>query len=453
LATVGNNGRGDSMTIGLGCFGDRRLEKAGIFLLERLREAGQQGIRVRPLGGDRAGEVRIGRFLRNLSVTPEEMIETALTRTCGLVQGRHILAIQDTTSLRDDGKQSNHQLHATIAVAADDGALLGVVGACFLRHEGATEVHCNKRPFAEKDSRRWLDATNEAAKLAAAGAACVTVVADRECDIYDEFALRPAQTQLLIRCHHDRVLADGTRLYACTGGLSELGREVVHLPASPGRAQRDAVVTLYARQITLRRPKRNRAAEAAKLPPTLPLTYVEAREEGAPAGTTPLHWRLLTTHSVTSLAEARQITGFYRRRWTIEQVHRTMKTRGFDIEAVVMEEELAFENLTAATLIAAVQVLQMVHERDGTAKRPVADVFDPADQPVLGAVCTTLEGKTDRQKNPHPPGSLAYATWVCARLGGWTGYYGKPGPIVVLQGFFRFKAMNDGWQIGTRGRT
>ena len=47
-------------------------------MLERLLEVGQQGIRVRPLGGDRAGEVRIGRFLRNLSVTPEEMIETAL---------------------------------------------------------------------------------------------------------------------------------------------------------------------------------------------------------------------------------------------------------------------------------------------------------------------------------------------------------------------------------------
>ena len=29
-----------------------------------------------------------------------------------------------------------------------------------------------------------------------------------------------------------------------------------------------------------------------------------------------------------------QITGFYRQRWTIEQVFRVMKTKGFDIEAV-----------------------------------------------------------------------------------------------------------------------
>jgi hypothetical protein len=27
--------------------------------------------------------------------------------------------------------------------------------------------------------------------------------------------------------------------------------------------------------------------------------------------------------------------------------------------------------------------------------------------------------------NPHAPGTLAFATWLCARPGGWTGYYGR----------------------------
>jgi hypothetical protein len=261
---------------------------------------------------------------------------------------------------------------------------------------------------------------------------------------------RPAATELLIRCHHDRVLADGTRLYDCTTGLSELGREIVHLPAAPGRAKRDAVVALYARSVTLKRPKRNSAVETAKLLPVVTLTYVEAREIGAPPGTAPLHWRLLTTHDVTSMAEAGRIVGFYRRRWTVEQVFRTMKTKGFDIEAVAMEEEAAFENLTAATSIAAVRVLQMVYERDGIGGQPLEIAFDPADQPVLEGICATLEGKTAKQKNPHPRGSLAYATWVCARLAGWTGYYGKPGPVVLLRGYLYFNAMRDGWHIGRR---
>jgi hypothetical protein len=78
----------------LGQFGDPRRERAGSFFLARLIEVGQSGVRVRPLGGDRAGEVRLGRFLRNRHVTPAEMVTTASARTATLVEGRHILAIQ-----------------------------------------------------------------------------------------------------------------------------------------------------------------------------------------------------------------------------------------------------------------------------------------------------------------------------------------------------------------------
>lgn len=432
---------------GLGNFGHRCLEENGALLLERLLEVGRQGISVCTLGGDRKGEMKLRRFLHNPSVTSDEMIETALAHTGTLVAGRHVLAIQDTTSLRDDGKQSGHYLHPTIAVDADDGTLFGVVAASFLLRTGKQITHCNKRSFADKESARWLEGTREAAKLVAAGARCVTVVADRECDIYDEFALRPADIELLIRCRHNRVLADGTRLYERTEALTELGREIVPVPAAPGRAARDAAVVLYTRQVALRRPKRNRADETAKLPPETTLTYLEARETGAPPGTKPLCWCLLTTHLVATLADARRIVDYYRRRWTIEQLFRTMKTQGFDIEAVIMQDVAAFENLAAATLIAAVRVLQMVHARDGTSQRPLADAFDPDDQPILEAVCATLEGKTAKQKNPHPPGSLAYAAWVCGRLGGWTGYYGQPGPIVLFAGLDRFAAMAAGYRI------
>lgn len=157
--------------------------KRGVFLLDRLVEVGQAGVRVRPLGGSRAGEVRLGRFLHNPRVTPAEMIAAAAERTAGQVsaqvRGGHILAIQDTTSLRDDGDQRSLPLHPTIAVNAADGALLGLVGAAFLHRDGSKRALKHKRPFDDKESRRWLDATHAASRLAAAGAACVTMVADR----------------------------------------------------------------------------------------------------------------------------------------------------------------------------------------------------------------------------------------------------------------------------------
>lgn len=416
-------------------------------MLARLVGFGQSGISVRRLGGDRAGEMRITRFLRNGCVTPEEMVGTARLRTAGLVGGRHILAIQDTTTLRDDGKLDSLNLHAMIAVDAEDGALLGLVDAVFLKHVGGKKQERAVRAFADKESRRWLDATWVAAGLKSAGAASVTVVADRESDVYEEFACRPVETELLIRAHHDRALKDGGTLYACLAQEPELGRNILDLPARPGQPARQAVLALRAGRVRLKRPRRKCPGDGDDLPAEVVLTLVEASEVDPPANVTPLHWRLLTTHPATTLAEALQITQLYRQRWTIEQLFRVMKTKGFDIEAVRVREGGPFENLTAATVIAAVQVLQMVRERDGAAGRPVEDVLDPDERPALEAICRSLEGKTQRQKNPHPSGSLAYASWVCARLGGWTGYYGKPGPIVILQGLITLKTMLAGWKI------
>jgi hypothetical protein len=375
------------------------------------------------------------------------MVTTARSRTAGLVKGRHVLAIQDTTTLRDDGKRDSLNLHAMIAVDADDGALLGLIDATFLKRVGGKKRRRAVRAFADKESRRWLDATLTAAELAAHGATCVTVVADREGDIYEEFACRPVETELLIRANYDRTLKDGGTLYNCLDDVPELGREVIDVLAKPGQMARKAVLALRTRQIGLLRPRRKCPGEEAKLPKEVTLTLVEACEVDPPTNVSPVHWRLLTTHQATTLAAAQQITRLYRQRWTIEQLFRLMKTKGFNIEAVRVVEGGPFENLTTATLVAAIQVLQMVRERDGAAGRPLDDMLDPKDRLALKAICLTLEGKTDRQKNPHPPSSLAYATWVCARLGGWTGYYGKPGPITILQGLLAFRAMLSGWRI------
>jgi hypothetical protein len=184
------------------------------------------------------------------------------------------------------------------------------------------------------------------------------------------------------------------------------------------------VLALKACVVTLKRPMRNRAAEAAKLLPRLDLWFVEAREINPPPGVPPLHWRLLTTHAVTSLADAKRVSGHHAQRWTIEQLFRVMKTKGFDVEAVRMADVVAFESLAAAILIAAVQMPQMVSDRDGINKRPPEDVFEPSGQPALEVICQTLEGKTAKQKNP-PKGSLAYACWVCARPPPSQGHAGR----------------------------
>lgn len=411
-------------------------------LQARLVEMGGRGISVRRLGGDRAGEIRLTRFLRNEAVTVEEMVASAAAGTALRCAGRHVLAIQDTTVVRSTGGGGLY-IHPTIAVDAQDGAILGLVHAETLARDSGRKAARHSLPVEAKESRRWLDGAACAATVCAAARA-VTVVADRESDIYAAFARRPAIVHLLVRAAQDRALEEGATLFATLDATPEAARVDLDLPAAPGRPKRTARLAVRFAGVTLKRP-RNGLVQG--LPKTIAVQVVDVREiDPPPAGG--VHWRLITSHPVETIADALAIVQLYRRRWLIEQLFRTLKTQGFDIEGLRLGEPAPLLKLVTAALIAAVTVQQLVHARDGDANggplRPVTDILDPADVPLLEAFCADLEGKTARQKNPHPKGSLAYAAWVCARLGGWTGYYGKPGPIVMLDGWLQFQAARRG---------
>ena len=113
---------------------------------------------MRRLGRDRAGEMRITRFLRNRAVTVEEMVATAAERTLARAAGRHVLAIQDTTTARVGPDSRGAALHPTIAVDAVDGSLLGLVHAEFLALAGGLSGTHKARAFGDKQSARWLRA-------------------------------------------------------------------------------------------------------------------------------------------------------------------------------------------------------------------------------------------------------------------------------------------------------
>ena len=405
----------------------------------RLLAFGGSGLRVRRLGGNRAGEIRLTRWLRNEAVSVQEMVDSAAARTALRCVGvGHVLAIQDTTVVRSSGGGGLY-LHPVIAVDGDDGALLGIVSARFLSRTSGKKATYKTKPVSEKESQRWLDGADDAARICAA-AAKVTVIADREGDIFSAFARAPAGCDLIVRAAKDRCLDDGGRLFAHVDKAKVAGRAELEIGAIPGRVARSAELAVRFEKVSLKRPSN---AVERDLPATVDLMIVDVREETPPAGITGVHWRLLTTHTVETADDAIMIADLYRRRWQIEQVFRTLKTKGFDIEGVLIEDEAPLKRLTLATLIAAVSIQQLVHARDGASGqgslRPMTDAFEPEDHELLAAFTADLEGKTARQKNPHPPSSLAWAAWVCARLGGWTGYYGKPGPIVMLNGWKHFQ--------------
>ena len=228
---------------------------------------------------------------------------------------------------------------------------------------------------------------------------------------------------------------------------AEAGRLSLDVSGRPGRAARQAVVAIRFCPVTLRQPARGADEHD---PPRLTLNLVEAREIDPPAGEEPILWRLLTTHAVATLAEAAWIVALYRLRWIVEELFRSMKSQGLDLEDSLLSDGDALERLAAAALVAACAVMQLVRGRNEAGRAlPAARVFDPAELLVIEALVPTLEGKTAKQKNPHPRHSLAWAAWCIARLGGWSGYAKErpPGPITFARGLRRFHAIAQGFLL------
>ncbi len=69
----------------------------------------------------------------------------------------------------------------------------------------------------------------------------------------------------------------------------------------------------------------------------------------------------------------------------------------------------------------------MVEGRDNSAL-PASVAFDDEQQQCLSEIAPSYQGQTRKQQNPYPPASLPWATWLIARLGGWSGYRSQRPP-------------------------
>jgi Transposase DDE domain len=448
-------GGGVDEVFDIGSFGDARRAASGAFLLERVVTMGS--LVVRQVGGDRAGEMSVHRFLSSPAVTVEEIVATAGRRTAQACAGRRIVAVQDTTEVNfagrsrarrglgpaGDGRTPGFFLHAVIAVEAEDEALLGVIDARpWTRRPGRVAAR-RLRPLAEKESQRWLDG-NAAAAARLGTAASVVMVSDRESDIYGAFAHRPPTLDLIVRAAQNRAVPDGDRLFSAAARWPALGGMAVRVaPSRPGDRGRTARVVLRAGVVRIARPRNGADPND---PPELTLGFVEAREIDPPAGVKPLLWRLLTTLPVATLADAIEIVRLYRLRWRIEQVFRALKSDGLDLEAVQMQDAARLFKLAAVALVAAGRTQQLVDARAGGA-RPATDVLDADLIRAAAAIGRSKEGATARQKNPHAEGSLSWLAWIIARLGGWNCYYKPPGPKTMRQGWDQFAAMAAGFML------
>jgi len=401
--------------------------------------------------------MRFWRFIANSRVTVDQLIEGWSEQTRIAVCNRHVLAIQDTRDIKFSTTQDNRRglgkvgkgnifgvlLHAMITVDADSGACLGLAGGKVWTREGDVKVPHAQRTLANKESARWVT-TAEQAKDVLAQARMITVINDREGDFYAHWARTPeTDVHLLSRVMHDHALITGETLRKAVKHVPFSAKAAIDVPKRMDRRPRKAHLSMRFGSVVLKRPKGTREKN---LPESIPLNFVEVIELHPPKGAEPIHWLLLTTHKVGSIADAWQIVAWYKRRWIIEQFFRSMKTQGLQIEDSQLETADRLMKLVAIAAKAATIIIQLVQARNGNEALPAGLAFSAEEIEVLDAINKDLQGKTELQKNPHRKRTLAWAAWVIAKLGGWSGYasHKPPGPITFHNGLAHFQALARG---------
>jgi hypothetical protein len=407
-----------------------------------------------------SAHMRFWRFVSNPRVTVDNLIMGWSDQTRIAASGRHVLAIQDTSEIKFATTEEDRRglgkvkkgntfgvlLHAMLGVDADTGNCLGLVGGqVWTRDETIKPPHA-ERVLADKESVRWVR-TAERAKKVLAQSRMITVINDREGDFYAHWARTPEDNvYLLSRVMHDHAVVNGGTLRKTVGRMPFSATAVVELPRRIDRRARKAHLSLRFGRVMLKRPKNTLDKD---LPDCVELNFVEVIELHPPKGAEPVHWLLLTTHTVRSNADAWQMVAWYKLRWIIEQFFRSMKSQGLQIEDSQLRTADRLKKIVAIAAKAAVIVIQLVQARDACETLPVSVAFSVEEIEVIEALNKSLQGKTELQKNPHQDKTLAWAAWVIAKLGGWSGYasHKPPGPITFHNGLARFQILATGWAV------
>ncbi|MGH6842237.1 MAG: hypothetical protein ACREDV_09145 [Methylocella sp.] len=184
--------------------------------------------------------------------------------------------------------------HPGIAVDANEETVPGLVDNFLLARQGGERDTRKQRDFVAKDSGRWLSGAESASAFSEAGAACATVFEDRESDVYECFAFKPANVEKLVR----------------KIAVWPKARRISPKPlpgARPARwrwsFQRHRGEPRVAPSLRLSSALRDPAAQAPDrrqwgLPKTIKVTLVIGREVNPAEGEDPALWLLLTTYRV-----------------------------------------------------------------------------------------------------------------------------------------------------------
>lgn len=363
------------------------------------------------------------------------------------------------TSLADDlgqigtGSRRGYVCQNVLAVCADTGEVLGVVDQILHRRDEVpeNETLSQLRERKTRESLLWLHGTAHLPRDTK-----LIDVSDQGSDTFEflehesnsgrRFVVRACKVRKVYAGHKptgpQRYLKEYTR------SLPELGRFTMDVQAQRGRKARKGAEFVLRGGPLLVCPPHARHGNHGDDP--LPLYVVQITEVDPPAGEKAIEWTLLTNEPVRTLADAWRVTGWYERRWIVEEYHKAQKT-GCRIEDMQFTTTARLEPAIALLSVVAVTLLNLrdaSRRRDATTRRATT-ILMPDYVKVLSLW---------RYREVREDLTVHDFFYALARLGGHQNRKGdhRPGWLVLWRGWTKLQAMLDGYAAAKRiecGRT
>jgi hypothetical protein len=353
--------------------------------------------------------------------------------------------------------------HSALAID-QSGAVLGVLDLRFWVRDAATHGQHKERkklPPDEKESRVWVD-TLAAVEKAVPPDVPVIVVADRGGDLYTLYSMqRRTGANFVSRAYHPRRArlvqaedseAGGRRRAAPWISIHELWEKapvvipeivvtVGKRPATvnqPAILEREVRVEVRAIEVEIAKPQTKGGKHMS--PSTVRVWAVYAREKSPEPGVEAIKWLLITSLPAGTEEAARFVIETYERRWTIERVHRVLKS-GLGVEKYQIDDVDSLKNALAVSWVVAWRVLQLTEAARAEPDAPADAWLEPEELEVL------------RAEYGKPPETLREAVRMVAKFGGWPGATRKamPGTDVLWRGLRDLSVAVRAWRRAKAG--
>lgn len=374
----------------------------------------------------------------------------------------YVLAVNDTTGLNftahpaTEGlgplknKNSTAQglwVHSTLLFTTQ-GTALGLIDVQVWARQGVGKAaQRHHLPIENKESAKWLRSFDAAARLQRQVGAAVQVVhvGDRESDIYEYFAhvLRsPDGAHAVVRADSQERQLNESQTKVCDHllGLPVQDQRVVKIPRHKSRAARQVELQIRFDTVALQPPEHHRRLGSLRL------SVIYVNEVNASAGVEPIKWMLWSTLPVESQEQAWEKVEWYKRRWGIEDFHRTLKS-GCRIEDRQLTTADRLMSCLAVDVVVAARIEQMKKLSREQPDQPCTRIFSHDEMQVLAANFQPEALRTGRVL------TLREAVRYTAQLGGFIGRKsdGEPGSKTLWRGLERLAGMALGWQLARAG--